>query len=107
LQETARLRVLEKKQLDSLRSKVSPQVSPQASPRRPVETSPTSSLQCGIMDGNRILESSLLMTTALEYRFGTVYDAWCFFGMKTRQRNEMELEIYMDMQFSFIHMCKS
>jgi len=107
LQETARLRVLEKKQLDSLRSKVSPQVSPQASPRRPVEISQTSSLQWGIMDGNRILESSLLMTAALEYRFGTVYDAWCFFGMKTRQRNEMQLEIYMNMKFSFIQMSKS
>jgi hypothetical protein len=107
LQETARLRVLEKKQLDTIRSKVSPQATPQASPRRPVEISQTSSLQWGIMDGNRILESSLLMTAALEYRFGTVYDAWCFFGMKTKQRNEMQLEIYMNMKISFIQMSTS
>ncbi len=99
--------MLEKKQLDTIRSKVSPQATPQASPRRPVEISQTSSLQWGIMDGNRILESSLLMTAALEYRFGTVYDAWCFFGMKTKQRNEMQLEIYMNMKISFIQMSTS
>jgi len=31
------------------------------------------------MDANRIYASSELMTAALEYRFATIFDAWCFF----------------------------